>query len=113
MARGVSSDTKVGDKEAHLNCHAGVRLVRNILSATENSRLLLNSIVWGHVAFQTFEFGPPLREDIPPSLRVWAGRGRFMVQMKETAPTFTGETLELIRIDISDEGGVVLSREFT
>ena len=42
MARGITSDTKTGDKEAHLNCHAGVRLVRNILSATENSRLLLN-----------------------------------------------------------------------
>jgi hypothetical protein len=115
MARGVTSDDPGGghipaDQNARLNCHAAVRLVRNILSATENRRLQLPaSIVWANPKFQNFEFGPAPLEEISEAPSVWNCRCRFQVKMTEMAPEFTDfGTIELIKITLSDEGQVLL-----
>ena len=115
LARGVDTETATGhipaDKDAHFNCQATVRLVRNILSATIYRKLELVGLIDAHPHFSTFEYGQPPVEAILPHMSVWNGRGRFMVTMVEFAPEFVGENLELIHIDISDHGGVILSTE--
>lgn len=116
LARGVMADDPGGghisaDHAAHVNCQAAVRLVRNILSATIYRRLNLPTVVWGHPHFASFEYGQAPVEDPRADISVWNGRGRFLVTMIEFSPEFTADTLELIRIDVSDHGGVILSTE--
>lgn len=116
LARGVTTETAgdghlAADQAARLNCHAAVRLVRNILSATENRRLKLNAIVHGHVHFRTIEFGEAATVETQPNFSVWAGRCRFSVTMTELSPEYEGVPLDVIRIIVSDDGGVVLDTE--
>lgn len=116
LARGVTTEQAgaghvPADKAARLNCHAAVRLVRNILSATENRRLKLNDIVHAHVHFRTMEYGQAATFETQPNFSVWAGRCRFSVTMTELSPEYEGVPLEIIRIAISDDGGVVLETE--
>lgn len=117
LARGVNAEEAgagytPADNDARIRCQAAVRLVRNILAATENRRLQLPSIVWGHPHFRTFEYGQAPIEETQPNFSVWNGRGRFIVQMTEFSPEYEGEPLELVRIDVSDDGGVIMSTEF-
>lgn len=117
LARGVSADEagagyEPADKAAHLNCHRTVRLVRNILSATTYRQLALKGIVWGHVRFQSFEYGAAPVEDQKRGTSVWNGRGRFVVEMtEESIQTLAPNILEIIAIDVSDDGGVILQTE--
>ena len=117
LARGVSADEagdgyEAADKAAHLNCHRTVRLVRNILRATQYRQLGLKGIVWGHVRFQSFEYGAAPVEDQRRGTSVWNGRGRFVVEMFESSiQTAAPNILEIIAIDISDDGGVILQTE--
>jgi hypothetical protein len=118
-ARGVSANDVAGgydpaDREARMNCQAAVRLVRNILSATENRYLGLRTIVWGFPQFETFEMGPAPSEEHQSSLSAWSCRARFKVKMTEMSPEFTDyANLELIHIDTSDAGQVILESEFS
>lgn len=118
LARGVSTVDEAmsthtpADKDAHDNCHATVRLCRNILGATEYRRLQLSpTYVWNYPRWTSVEYGKPPLEEIVPGLSVWAAQARYVVQMKEFAPEYTGETLQIIGIDVSDHGGVILSHE--
>lgn len=117
IARGVTTDVPGGghvpaDKAAHLNCQAANRLVRNILAALPYRFLELRAIVWAHPAVESMEFGPVKLDETEPSLAIWGCRMRFKVTMTESSPELpiTG-TLNLIRVDISDDGGVVLSTD--
>lgn len=118
MARGVNANNVAGgydpaDRAARLNCHAAVRLVRNILTATENRYLGLRStIVWGNPVFENMDMGPADLGDTEPSFAVWNCRCRFKVKMTETAPEFTDfDTLNLVRVDVSDDTGLVFATE--
>lgn len=118
-ARGVTSDEagsghRPADYDARANCHAAVRLVRNILSATENRKLQMPpGIVWAHPSFETIDFGPAELDETQPNISVWNARCRFRVTMNEFSPEYEGDILELIAIDISDHGGVILSTEIS
>lgn len=117
LARGVNQVDDVGgtqipaDTDAHKKCQAAVRLVRNFLSATINRRLQLNTVVWGYPSFTDFEYGRPPILEHQPSPSIWNGRCRFTVPMLELSPEFEGEVLDLIRIDVSENGQVILSTE--
>lgn len=116
-ARGVSSNVVAGgylpaDEDARKRCHAATRLVRNILSALPNRQLLLPAIVWAFPTFENLEFGPAPLDDAEPNISAWNCRMRFRVTMTELSPELAiTETLDLIRIDVSDHGGVILSTE--
>lgn len=101
------------DYNARLKCHADVRLIRNILSATPNRYLglegLPDQILWGHPHFSTFEYGEAPVPDEMPSFSVWNGRGRFVVKMTELDPEYTGVILEQINITVSDDGQVLFT----
>jgi hypothetical protein len=117
FARGVSSNVGAGgylsaDKDSRLRCQAATRLVRNILSAGPYRRLLVPEIVWAHPSFENLEFGPAPLEEHEDDISVYNCRARFRVTMTEFSPELpANETLDLIRIDVSDHGGVILSTE--
>ena len=116
MARGVNSDDGAGgynraDRDARIRCHAATRLVRNILSAGPNRYLGLRGTVWAWPQFENMELGPAPLDEIETNMSVWLCRCRVKVKVTETSPLEGEETLELIRIDVSDDGGVVLSTE--
>ncbi len=116
MARGFSSDVGAGgyspaDRAARIKCHSAVRLVRNILAHPNNSRLGLPSIVHSFPQFENFELGPAPLDTTEPNISIWNCRCRFRVPMQETTLLAAEVPLELIRIDVSDDGGVVFAIE--
>jgi hypothetical protein len=116
LARGFASNDPGGghfraDRDARLRCHAATRLVRNILSAGPNRFLGLRGIVWAWPQFENMELGPAPLEDIETGISVWLCRCRLRVKVTETSPLEGEETLEQINIDVSDDGGVILSVE--
>lgn len=113
-ARGFVSDVGGGghvaaDRAARLKCQATVRLVRNILDATENRYLQFPrpGLIWAHPAFENFEYFQPTIDDPNPNIAVWACRGRFSVSFNEAAPVHPTEPLEEIGIAITHSGEVV------
>lgn len=118
FARGVASGDGAGylpaDKDSHLRCHAAVRLVRNILSAPHYSRLLVPTVVRAHPLFENLDLGSAAPEGTESDISVWSCRCRYRVPMTEfSVETPALETLDLIAIDVSDHGGVILSSEFS
>ena len=118
FARGVNRDEAVGytphDTDARLRCHAAVRLVRNILSALPNRRLQLKTIVQAYPLFENMELGSAINDETESAFSVWNCRMRLKVPMIELSPELAASNLiELIRIDVSDDGGVVLSTEIS
>lgn len=108
-AQGFTSDNPAGghvaaDFAARTGCHAAVRLVRNILAAPQNRYLQLRGLVWAHPSFENFEFREPAIDDPLQGMSIWAGRGRFNVKFNESAPEFTGDTIEAIEVTVSDDG---------
>lgn len=115
ISRGITTDVPGGhipaDLDAHLRVHRGVRLVRQILTATIYKRLQLPDIVLGFPHFSNFEYGDPTPEDVQLGFDVWSGRGRFTVPLNEVSPKSESVVLDFIRITLNDEGGLILETD--
>jgi len=115
-ARGVSSDTanghQPGDKDAALEAHRALRLVRNILMASINTFLQLRGVVtlrWP----QSIETLQPDQETNSVE-QVIAGRIAFAVDFVESSPQYIGEPLEIVHITVfrREDGEIFLEAEY-
>jgi hypothetical protein len=60
------------------------------------------------------EFGPAALDADEPNISAWNCRMRFRVTMDEFSPELAvTQSINVIRIDVSDDGGVILSAEYT
>lgn len=88
-----------GDREAAFACQRGLRLVRNILMAGQNTYLQLpRGVVWRRWVDAVTMFQPQI--DSRPTVKVVAARLAFRVEFNEEAEQVAGEALELISIDV-------------
>jgi hypothetical protein len=115
------------DREAALECMRGVRLVRNILMASTNTRLQLpenfdpktNPRIVSKRFFRSIRmYQPQINEHSIQG--IWAARMAFVVEFIETSPQYEGEPCEGIDIELNlnltEDGQVVtenVSVEFT
>lgn len=100
-----------GDKDAALNAQRAVRLVRNILMAAENRYLQLDTnFCWFRFpgAISSFQ----LTQDLNAAPQVNAIRFALDVKFSEFAPQFDLATLEVIHIDVSEDGSIILEAEY-
>ena len=116
-AIGLSSDSGTGhlagDKEAVLNAHRAVRLVRNILMAGEYTYLSLRGTVWGRWPLSLTIFQPEMGGQVVQ--QIIGARLAFRVSHNEFSPQATGEILESIytTITLTDDNEMVVIKEFT
>ncbi len=103
------------DRQAAINCHRGVRLVRNILMSSSNTYLQFPTIeaVPRLVSKRMFQdirvFQPQINQQSVQG--VLAARMSFVVDFIETSPQYEGEPLEILNVDINlkEDGSVVSS----
>ena len=113
---GVSSDDgaghKPGDKEAALECQKAIRLVRNILMASENTYLQLRGLVWERWPQSITSFQPQQSENSVE--KIVAARIAFGVRFTELAPQYVGEPLELLTTTVKrrEDGSIYFTAEY-
>lgn len=104
---------KAGDELAALKVHKAVKLVRNILMASENTYLKLpRGVAWDRILQSITIFQPTL--DGHQSLKIVAARLTLNVSYNEFSPQFEGENLESISIDITkaSDGQILAEADF-
>ncbi len=88
-----------GDKQAALNVHRAVRLVRNILMAAPNTYLQFpQGFVWHRWIRGITMFQPTLENRAVE--RVQAARIAFQVEANEFSPQYEGQTLDYLHIEV-------------
>lgn len=115
---GVSSDDPAGghnpgDREASFVMQRCVRLVRNILMASENTYLQLpRGKVWGRWINSITSFQPQMDSNTVQQLV--ASRISFRVEFNEFSPQFEGEPLELLTAQVkrAEDGQVIIETDF-
>ena len=113
---GVSSEDgaghKPGDKEAALVCQRGIRLVRNILMASENTYLQLRGTVWQRWPQSITSFQPQQSENTVE--KIVAARIALRVRFTEFSPQFEGEPLELLTTTVkrAEDGSIYFEANY-
>jgi len=115
-ALGVSSDDgdghKPGDKEAAINCQAAIRLVRNILMASENTYLQLRGLVWQRWPQSITSFQPQQNSNTVE--KIVAARIALRVRFTEHSPQYEGEALELLTTTVlrAEDGSTYFEADY-
>ena len=95
---GYSSQTddghSPGDKMAALECQRGIRLVRNIIMASENTYLQLRGLVGQRWPLSITSFQPQQSENTVE--KICAARIQLRVKFNEFSPQYVGEPLEFL-----------------
>lgn len=102
-----------GDKEAALNVQRAIKLVRNILMASENMYLQLpRGLAWDRKFNDVSMFQPSINNQFVQN--VVAARMPFNVSFNEFSPQYEGELLELLTVDIkrTEDGLIVLETDY-
>lgn len=114
---GVAADNPggghfAGDEEAALTVQRAIRLVRNILMASENTYLQLRGLVWQRWPQSITIFQPQI--DSRTVQQVVGGRIALEVSFNEFSPQFQAETLEFVAIDVrrTEDGEIVLEADY-
>lgn len=109
----VAGGHRPGDKEAALEVQRAIRLVRNILMASENTYLQLRPLVWLRWPQSITSFQPQI--DGQTIQNVSGARIAFTVGFNEFSPQ-GDETnlLELVTIDVkrTEDGEIVLEADY-
>lgn len=114
---GVSQDDdegghKPGDREAAFEMQRALKLVRNILMASENTYLQLRGMVWGGWVQSVTSFQPQI--DNRSIQNIVGARLVLKVDFNEFSPQYEGEALEFVSIDVtrSDNGQVLAELDY-
>jgi hypothetical protein len=113
---GVSSDDgtghKPGDREAALECHRAIRLVRNILMSAQYRYLELQGLVWQRWPQSVTVFQPQL--DGRSIQQIVGSRLAFKVEFNEFSPQFTPETLDYVSVEVSraEDGQIIINADY-
>lgn len=113
---GISRDDGAGhipgDREAAQEAQRGIRLVRNILMAAENTYLQLRGTVWKRWIQSISMFQPA--QDENRRQNIVAGRIAFRVDFNEFSPQVAADVLETLTAQVTDlpSGQVVINSEY-
>lgn len=113
---GISKDDgaghKPGDREAALEVQKALRLVRNILMASEYLYLGLQGLVWQRWPQSITVFQPELGSQ--QMQQIVGARLAFRVTFNEFSPQFEPETLELLSVNVIrvEDGEIVLEADY-
>lgn len=101
-----------GDRDAALEVQRAVRLVRNILMASEYTYLGLRGQVWQRWPQSITAFQPA--QDAQQYQKVVAARIEFRVIFSEFSPQYEGEILEKTSIEVNrkEDGEILLAAEY-
>lgn len=101
-----------GDKEGALTMQRAVRLVRNILMASQNTYLQLRGTVWTRTVRSVTMFQPEFNGQRVQN--VVGSRISFAVEHHEISPQYEGDTLERVSIDVkrAEDGQVILEADY-
>ena len=102
----------LGDKEAALEAQRIIRLVRNILMASEYTYLGLRGTVWKRWPQSITVFQPQI--DGRPVSRIVGARIALRVEFNEFSPQAVPTTLELLTVDVkrTEDGEIVLEADY-
>ena len=87
-----------GDHAASIECQRAVRLVRNILMASEYTYLKLRGTVWRRMISSTTIFQP--QQDDQNADQIVGARIAFRVDFSELSPQYEGEPLEILTTEV-------------
>ncbi len=101
-----------GDQDAAFEAQKALRLVRNILMSADYAYLGLRSFVWSRWPQSITVFQPQI--DARQMQQIVGARFALRVIFNEFAPQITGETLELVSIDVkrTEDGQVVMEADY-
>ena len=115
-AMGVSGDNgsghTPGDKQAALECQRAIRLVRNILMASENTYLQLRGTVWNRWPQSVTCFQPQSSENTVE--KIVAARIALRVRFTEFSPQYVGQPLELLTTTVkrAEDGSIYFTADY-
>ena len=101
-----------GDQEAAFTVQRVLRLVRNILMASEYTYLGLRGLVWQRWPQNVTTFQPQQdRGNVRP---VIAARIGFKVKFSEFSPQFSGDVLELLSVTVNraEDGEIFFNADY-
>lgn len=103
---------KPGDRESAFETQRAVRLVRNILMASENTYLQLRGTVWTRWPQAITSFQPQI--DGRQAQQVVGARIALRVGFNEFSPQYVAETLELLTVDVKrlEDGQIVVEADY-
>lgn len=103
---------KPGDREAALEVHKAIRLVRNILMAGPYTYLGLRGLVWQRWPQSITVFQPQL--DGRQMQQIVGARVAFRVVFNEFSPQVTSENLELLSVTVDEleTGELLVSADY-
>ena len=109
----VSGGHNPGDKVSSFDLHRSIKLVRNILMASENTYLQLRGTVWSRWIDSINIFQPDI--DAENVQNIIAGRIAFSVVFNEFSPQVTPATLDLLDVKINrkETGELYLEAQYT
>ena len=101
-----------GDREAALEVHRALRLVRNILMAAEYTYLGMQGLVWKRWPQAITSFQPQI--DNQAVENIVGARLAFRVEFNEFSPQVPAEILELVTVDVkrTEDGQIVLEADY-
>jgi len=101
-----------GDKAAALEVHRALRLVRNILMASENTYLQLRGLVWRRWPQAITSFQPQI--DGRTIQQIVGARIAFNVSFSEFSPQYQHETLDYVAIDVkrAEDGEILVEADY-
>lgn len=103
---------KAGDEEANRECQRAVRLVRNIIMATDYRYLALQGLV-GLRWFTNIKTFQP-QQDVNAVENITAARMTLEVRFSEFAPEYEGQPLEIVFMEAfrAEDGSLYFELEF-
>lgn len=109
----VSGGHTPGDREAALEVHRCIRLVRNILMASVYTYLDLRGIVWSRTFRSIKVFEPQI--DSRAVQQIVGARCGLNVIFSEFSPQFEATTLEEVFVDIkrAENGEILVEADYT
>ena len=114
---GVSADVdggghELGNVKATTEVHRAIKLVRNILMASENTYLQERTIVTGRWISGTSVFQPP--SDSKSAQNIMGGRIVLDVDLIEVSPQYEPVTLEYIAVDLkrAEDGSILAEADY-
>lgn len=101
-----------GDKEAAFEVQKALRLVRNILMASEYTYLGLRGTVWTRWPQSITVFQPQI--DARNVQQIVGARLAFRVVFNEFSPQYEADELELLSVDVlrTEDGEIVLEADY-
>ena len=113
---GISEDDgaghKPGDREAAFEVQKALRLIRNILMASENTYLKLRGLVWQRWPQNITVFQPQL--DGRSMQQIVGARLALKITFNEFSPQVQAETLEYVAIDVkrAEDGEITVEADY-